>query len=97
MLFSAQDCLMDAISGPLMAMLWEARRANSEWLSIGAERAGQRGKPGIWVSGKTTRSALPECEASRMRERVLERVALLLWPCTLSLRLWRSLRWLRWW
>jgi hypothetical protein len=71
---------MDAISGPLMAMLWEARRENRAWLSIGAERADQRGKPGMWVSGKTTRSALPECEASRMRERVLERVALLLLP-----------------
>lgn len=75
MLFSAHDCLIEAISGPLIEMLWEARREKSEWLSIGAERAGQRGKPGMWVSGKTTRSALPEREASRMRERVLERVA----------------------
>jgi hypothetical protein len=70
---------MDAISGPLMAMLWEARRAKRAWLSIGAERAGQRGKPGMWVSGNTTRSAALGGEAaSRMRERVLERVALLL-------------------
>lgn len=75
MLFSAQECFIAAISGPLIEMLWEARRENKEWLSMGAERAGQRGKPGMWVSGKTTRSAFPECEASRIRERVLERVA----------------------
>ena len=65
---------MAAISGPLMEMLWEARRENKEWLSIGAETAGQRGKPGMWVSGKTTRSA-ELVDASRMRERVLRRVA----------------------
>jgi hypothetical protein len=67
---------MAVISGPLMEMLWEARRENKEWLSIGAETAGQRGKPGMWVSGKTTRSALLGGEeASRIRARVLERVA----------------------
>ena len=60
-----------------MEMLWLARRLKRECeeVSMGADKAGQRGKPGMWVSGKTTRSALPEREASRMRERVLERVA----------------------
>ena len=41
-----------------MEILWDARRWKREWLcgSIGAERAGQRGKPGMWDSGKTIRS-----------------------------------------